>query len=330
MAHLRYVVLLVPLLALVTAQETGLDTCTDVHIFLSRGNNEPYPGRQGKLVRAICSGLASCDYEDIVFNNALQTEYCGAVESGREAGIEQITAYNKRCPDTKLVVSGYSQGAQVLGDILGGGGGVFFQGCTTPTVPGLDPKSAPGNKIAAALLFGDTRHTTNQPYNTLTGASINGLFPRSGQQLAGLHNFAGVLRDWCQGDDPICASGDGKRIYNVQHHLNYFDVYSSAAAEWVKSKLAEATTLTSSSTTASSMATASETSTRSSTVTATISAISTGTSTLFPEATGNTVSGSGAPPTATSSSQEGGAETVRCSRGHIGLGALVWLIFTAA
>ncbi|OTA54516.1 carbohydrate esterase family 5 protein, partial [Hypoxylon sp. EC38] len=211
--------------------------CTEVHIFLSRGNNEPYPGRQGKLVQAICSGLASCDYEDIVFDNALETEYCGAVEAGRKAGVEQITAYNKKCPDTKLVVSGYSQGAQVVGDILGGGGGVFFQGCTTPTVSGMDAKSAPGNKIAAALLFGDTRHTANQPYNTLPGASINGLFPRSGEQLAGLNNFAGVLRDWCQGDDPICAQGDGKRVYNVQHHLNYFDVYSGAAGQWVKSKL---------------------------------------------------------------------------------------------
>ncbi|KAK6953600.1 hypothetical protein Daesc_005905 [Daldinia eschscholtzii] len=234
--------------AAVTAQATGVDTCTDVHIFLSRGNNEPYPGRQGKLVQAICSGLESCDYEDIAFNNALEVEYCGAVEEGRKAGVEQITAYNKRCPNSKLVVSGYSQGAHVVGDILGGGGGVFFQGCTTPTAPGLDSKSAPGNAIAAALLFGDTRHTENQPFNTLEGASISGLFPRSGQQLAGLNSFAGVLRDWCQGDDPICAAGDGKRKTNVEHHLNYFDVYSGAAAEWVKSMLGEkATTPTSSS-----------------------------------------------------------------------------------
>ncbi|KAI0114204.1 carbohydrate esterase family 5 protein [Hypoxylon sp. NC0597] len=327
MAGLRYVALLSVSIfsALVTAQETGLDTCTEVHVFFSRGNNEPYPGRQGKLIQAICSGLTSCDYEDIVFNNALQTEYCGAVEAGRKAGIEQITAYNKRCPDTKLVVSGYSQGAQVLGDILGGGGGVFFQGCTTPTVPGLDPKSAPGNM----------------------SASINGLFPRSGRQLAGLHNFARVLRDWCQGDDPICASGDGKRAYNVQHHLNYFDVYPGAAGQWVRSKLGEVTSPTSSSATASStisMSTAmSETSTTSIAITATSSAdlsstltsslpgnsgstTSTGTSALLPDATDSSPSAS-LPPT--SGSQEGGAEIIRSFASRISLVALILFIFVA-
>ncbi|KAI1377836.1 carbohydrate esterase family 5 protein [Hypoxylon crocopeplum] len=248
--------------ALAAAQESGLDTCTDVHIFLSRGNNEPYPGRQGKLVQAICSGLSNCDYEDIAFDNALQTEYCSAIIAGGAAGISQITAYNERCPDTKLVVSGYSQGAQVVGDILGGGGGVFFQGCTTPATAGLDPNSAPGNMIAAALLFGDTRHTASQPYNTLGGSPFNGLFPRTGQLLAGINSFASVLRDWCQGDDPICAQGDGKRTYNVQHHLNYFDVYSDAAGEWVRSMVGEATTPTSTST--SSSATVSSTTTTSS------------------------------------------------------------------
>jgi acetylxylan esterase len=129
----------------VAGQATGAGECTEVHIFLSRGNNEPYPGRQGVLVNAICDGLPSCDYEDIAFDNALETEFCGAVESGRVAGIRQITAYNERCPDTQLVVSGYSQGAQVVGDLLGGGGGIFFEDCFQQASGGLSPSSAPGN-----------------------------------------------------------------------------------------------------------------------------------------------------------------------------------------
>ncbi|KAI1652540.1 carbohydrate esterase family 5 protein [Daldinia decipiens] len=346
-------------LDIVAAQETGLGTCTDVHIFLSRGNNEPYPGRQGKLVQAICSGLESCDYEDVAFDNALAVEYCSAVEAGRKAGIAQITDYNKRCPDTKLVVSGYSQGAHVLGDILGGGGGVFFQDCTTPTVPGLDPNSAPGNSISVALLFGDTRHTANQPYNTLEGATINGLFPRSGQQLEGINNFAGVLRDWCQGDDPICAAGDGKGTYNVQHHLNYFDVYSDAAAEWVKSMLGEATTptptsgSTSGSTTVSSSTATSTASSTSTAVEETSSGVtasettasetqsvsitsasmslsspsSTSTSTPLPEGTD---SGTAATPTASSTAQGGSVQGVWCYKGYIGLSILYSFLFAIA
>lgn len=120
--------------------------CKDVHVFLARGNNEPYPGRQGKLVTAICSGLSSCDYEDIQFYNPLESVYCDSVFEGAANGIDQITAYNKACPDSKLVVSGYSQGGHVVGDILGGGGGTFFQGCVQGSNEGLNVDSAPGNK----------------------------------------------------------------------------------------------------------------------------------------------------------------------------------------
>ncbi|KAI1441592.1 carbohydrate esterase family 5 protein [Annulohypoxylon stygium] len=330
------------LLALVDAQSTGTGSCTETHIFLSRGNNEPYPGRQGKLVDAICSGLSSCDYEDIVFDNALETEYCGAVEAGRKAGVDQITAYAKKCPDAKLVVSGYSQGAHVMGDVLGGGGGTFFQGCTTPAAAGLDSGSVPGNKIVAALLFGDVRHTASQSYNTLAGASISGLFPRSGDLLAGLNKFAGVLRDWCQGDDPICAQGDGKRTYNVQDHLNYFDVYSGSAGDWVKSKLnvtdtSSTTSSTTSTATPSSSSTIVSSTTASSTETTSTASASTNstststslatTSTLLPEATS---SGSTATPSATSGSQESGADIVRCIQGYISLTALASFIFIIA
>ncbi|KAI0845911.1 hypothetical protein F5Y00DRAFT_265094 [Daldinia vernicosa] len=192
--------------------------------------------------------------------------------------------------------------------------------------------------VSAALLFGDTRHTANQPYNTLGGALINGLFPRSGQQLGDIYNFVGVLRDWCQGDDPICAEGDGKRVYNVQHHLNYFDVYSGAAAVWVKSMVGQATTPTSGSTTVgktSSGMTATET-TASSTQSASITSGSMGssppsstrTSTPLPEGTD---SGTAATPTASSTTQEGRVQGFRCFKGYlIALSILYSFLFAIA
>jgi len=120
--------------------------CSAVHIFLAKGNNEPYPGRQGTLVNAICSGLASCDYENILYYNPVEAPYCDSINEGVANGIAQITAYNKRCPDAKLVISGYSQGAQIVSDLLAGGGGNFFQGCLETTTAPLDINSAPGNK----------------------------------------------------------------------------------------------------------------------------------------------------------------------------------------
>lgn len=125
-------------------QETGTGKCTDVHIFLAKGNNEPYPGRQGKLVNAICENIKNCDYEDIVMQNMLPDPYCDSVHEGGTNMVKQIEAYNKKCPDTQLVVSGYSQGAHVVGDGLSGGGGTYFEGCKAESVKPLDPESKAG------------------------------------------------------------------------------------------------------------------------------------------------------------------------------------------
>lgn len=124
-----------------------IDTpCEAVHVFLARGNNEPYPGRQEKLVATICNGLDDCGYEDIVFYNPEPAPYCESVTEGAANGIFQITAYAERCPESALVVSGYSQGGQVVGDVLGGGGGVLFEDCVQPESAGLDPNTSPGNQ----------------------------------------------------------------------------------------------------------------------------------------------------------------------------------------
>ncbi|RBR07353.1 uncharacterized protein FIESC28_10696 [Fusarium coffeatum] len=209
--------------------------CKDVHVFLAKGNNEPYPGRQGKLAEAICDGYKSCDYEDILFNNPLEAPFCDSVTEGVVNGKKQITAYNKRCPKSKLVVSGYSQGGQVVGDILGGGGGVFFEDCVEDKIAGLSSKSEPGSSIVAAMIFGDTRHTAGQPYNVLTGADSNGLFPRPADQLANLASYGDVLQAYCVKTDPICAQGK-----DVKTHLNYFDVFTDEVADWVKERVKKA------------------------------------------------------------------------------------------
>lgn len=210
--------------------------CSAVHIFLSKGWNEPYPGRQGKLAGAICYGLDSCDYEDILFYNAEDSDYCAAVTEGDTNGLAQMTAYAERCPDSRLVLSGYSQGANVAGDILGGGGGVFGNStvnCTVGTNPGLDPTTSPGNKLAVALLFGDNRHVAGQPYNVLSGASISANNPRFPDSLANMNRFSAILRSYCDETDPVCAAA-GPGPFIIENHLNYFDLYSDDAAGWAK------------------------------------------------------------------------------------------------
>lgn len=83
--------------------------CHDVHIFLARGTSEPYPGRQSAVVSAICNGISNCGYEDINYPASTNPSYCSSVEAGITGGTSQITAYVNRCPNAKLVLSGYSQ-----------------------------------------------------------------------------------------------------------------------------------------------------------------------------------------------------------------------------
>lgn len=219
-------------------QSTGTGKCTDVHVFLAKGNNEPYPGRQGKLVNAICQGYDSCDYEDVVMQNMLPDPYCDSVHEGGANTVTQIIAYNKKCPDSKLVLSGYSQGAHVAGDALSGGGGVFFNGCVEKPVIALDPKSDAGKALTAVLTFGDTRHTANQPANYESGAKDDGLFPRPGDQLAKLNAFSDRHRDYCVDTDSICSGADPKGP-GAMSHLEYFEKFTDDAAKWVKEKLGD-------------------------------------------------------------------------------------------
>ncbi|KAF3766400.1 family 5 carbohydrate esterase [Cryphonectria parasitica EP155] len=209
--------------------------CDDVHIFLARGTWEDYPGRQINVVYAICNGTgtATCDYEDIEYPaTLLAPPYCDSEGLGVAHGTTQISEYATKCPDSQLVLSGYSQGAQVVGNILGGQSG-GSTGCTDQNTTGFDPTTSPATNIKAVTLFGDVTHVGNQTYNTANGSALNGIDPRTGTQLERLNTgYSSVLQSWCLSDDPICAQGDDDAA-----HTSYFDIFSQAAGDWVLAKL---------------------------------------------------------------------------------------------
>jgi hypothetical protein len=140
---------LVAVLSLLSVPLTWAQTCSpceDVHFFLWRGNNEPYPGRQGDLVAATCDNVASCGYEDVIYSALFTDLSCQTTYDGVIAGFGQMTAYADRCPNSKLILAGYSQGAQIVTDILGGGGGYSFNDCLQPSTPPLDRSTSPGSR----------------------------------------------------------------------------------------------------------------------------------------------------------------------------------------
>lgn len=132
-------------------------TCEDVHVFLARGGSEPYPGRQGTLVDDICAGQSSseCGYEDILFDATIGVDYGTQMFQGATSGVLQITNYANACPASKLVLSGYSLGAGVVGDLLAGSdaGDVVF-GSTEQNVTGIvSSTTSPGDQ--SKLLYSD-------------------------------------------------------------------------------------------------------------------------------------------------------------------------------
>lgn len=95
--------------------------CSSPHVFVARGTNEASPlgGQLQKIVDGLTDQLGA-SVEGIDYPATLQ-DYQGSVRNGTGASQNQIASYAADCPDTKLVLLGYSQGAQVTGDSLCGG-----------------------------------------------------------------------------------------------------------------------------------------------------------------------------------------------------------------
>ena len=189
------------------------------------------PGRQANLTTRVCADLPgmSCDYEDIAYD-AYSTDYCPSVDSGEGIALDQINAYYAKCPESAIVLSGYSEGATVLGNVLAGDGGDVY--CPSSGHPGLtDTTSGPSCNIAAITLFGNPRHTANQPYNVLAGSAGQANSHRDAAGLARMALYTPRLHDYCNYDDLICAPGLGANT--VEAHTDYFELYSAEAAQYI-------------------------------------------------------------------------------------------------
>ena len=133
--------------------------CQTYHHFLARGSTSPYPGHVIETVGKVCNALntqespSACGYEDIEYWAMNGGEkWCISSHEGALNGAEQLRNYTARCPDSHLIVMGFSQGGSVLLDVLGGGGGKLW-GCNQEESPAMNITSAPGSKGASSTLY---------------------------------------------------------------------------------------------------------------------------------------------------------------------------------
>ncbi|GAA5198416.1 hypothetical protein GCM10023322_71770 [Rugosimonospora acidiphila] len=200
--------------------------CAAVQIITARASTEaPGEGISGSLVTQIVNSSGQTVARASVSYPATLTNYAASSAQGVAALKQQLTSQVQRCPNQKIVLVGYSQGAHVVGDVLGGGGGGTLGATTAPV------SSTVASKVVAVVQFGDPRHVVNQSYDLGTSRR-NGLFPRTSAQLQVLAQYASRIHSYCDSGDTFCDSG-----LNTVVHLTYLDRYQSAATQFVLGRI---------------------------------------------------------------------------------------------
>ncbi|KAL9090039.1 MAG: hypothetical protein Q9159_002207 [Coniocarpon cinnabarinum] len=190
-------------------RQTTSTCATGVHIIVTRGSTEPQgDGETASLSTLIQQQIPGSDDYATVYP-ALLDPYQQSEGNGTQAILTEVQQYVTSCPDTKIVLLGWSQGGQTELDALCGTSEANF----TATAP-LDPKY--GKNIAAVIAYGDPSRAIGQSYNVGNATDAQ-------------------MSSYCDIGDPFCASGD---ILDV--HLQYFDKYNTAAAKFVVDKVNDA------------------------------------------------------------------------------------------
>ncbi|ROW00459.1 hypothetical protein VPNG_07926 [Cytospora leucostoma] len=186
------------------------------HIIVSRASAEkPGTGRLGPVADAVVS---ACPGSDVVANPypALLDGYVGS----ETAGIDNLTLivreYRECCPEAgKLVLLGYSQGAQVTADFLCG-------------------RSEVGFPVAAVVLMGDPSFVEDVPWDR-GNASNKSFFPRL-DNIACLP-VADKMISYCDAEDYFCDNGTSADALAI--HLGYVEEYGAQAVEYIVDKIGE-------------------------------------------------------------------------------------------
>lgn len=172
------------------AAPANADGCNDVEVVFARGTNEePGIGRVGEAfvnnLQGMLGGLSMGVY---AVNYPASYDFL-AVANGANDASARIQYLANTCPNSKIVLGGYSQGAAVV-DVVAA---VPFPavGFTNPLPP------AAADHIAAIAVFGNPAAKIGIP---LTSSPV----------------FGARAIELCNAGDPVCSGGD-----SVVAHRSY-------------------------------------------------------------------------------------------------------------
>jgi cutinase len=165
--------------------------CPDVQVVFARGTGEPAGvGRVGDaFVDALRPRVPGKSVAVYAVNYPASYDFLRAADGANDASafVQNTVA---TCPDTQIVLGGFSQGAAVI-DALA------IANQPTLGFTNLLPPAA-ADHVAAVAVFGN-------PSIRLLGGPLTSLSPQYGHKTI----------DLCNGADPVCSNGDDRPAHSL-------------------------------------------------------------------------------------------------------------------
>lgn len=170
-----------------TAVPARAADCPDVELVFARGTSEPAGiGRVGQALHdQLSASLGGRTLGVYAVNYPASYDFLAAADGANDA-TNRVARIAETCPDTRIVLGGYSQGAAVVDMLLGIpplGAKVGDVGSSPPMPTSL------ASRVAAVAVFGNP--------STKFGLPVTSALPP----------FAGKGIDLCADGDPICSQG---------------------------------------------------------------------------------------------------------------------------
>ncbi|KAL4897337.1 cutinase [Aspergillus ambiguus] len=197
-------------------------SCPNIHVFGARETTAPAGfGTAGTVVDLILNAHPGATSEAIDYPATGDDAYASSVQQGVQAVADQVSAFVGNCPDTQIVLVGYSQGAQIMDDAMCGGGDANMGISDTAAAISSDV----GSHVKAMIWMGDPRHTPGAPYNVGTSTAA-GFDPQSGDLSCS--PYTDIIQSYCDQADPYCSNGNDASV-----HQSYGSVYGQDALDFV-------------------------------------------------------------------------------------------------
>jgi cutinase len=199
---------------------TSAASCPDVEVTFARATDEP-PGVGGvgqEFVDSLRSQVGGRSVGVYPVNYPATDDWAPSASAGASDASAHVESMAANCPDTRLVLGGYSQGAMVIDLIT----------IARASVAGFNAATLPADvadHVAAVAVFGN-------PTDRLLGP-ISAISPWYGQKAI----------DMCAPDDPICSPGGGlslpthDEVFSAAHLSYKGSGMPSQAATFVASHL---------------------------------------------------------------------------------------------